>query len=166
MIKLIGSGLILLSASLLGFAAATQIKGEKMMLEDLHGALIRIRSELQYRRPSVPELCQLLAQSLSPQTGKIFSRMEAYLVKGLRVRQAFSLALQEHNVQPEVVAIWEDLAESLTRLDTVQLDRVLDVSVSKMAQLCQNANNASRHTMRLCRVFGACLGGTLVILLL
>ena len=161
----LGAVLILAAAGIIGFAMAGNVQRQKRILRDLHGILIRFRAEIHCSRPPLVSLCRLAAKSTHGAVAQSFYLLADELERDKDVLNAFDQAMQRLAVSDDVKKIWSDVANSFTRFDSEQLERILDNAVLQMERLIKHTDQTSVQTARLCRVIGVCVGIVVVILL-
>lgn len=165
--RIIGAILVVLSSSAVGFSIVNwQKEDQKALMQLIHG-LEFMACELEFRLPSLPELCALTAAQLTGSTREFFLAMEMELQKNTAVdvygcvcRAADSVEKMPDSVKRNLLL----LGRTLGRFDLAgQLS-----GIESVRELCkrdlEGMQNNQDVRFRAYRTLGICAGIALVIL--
>ena len=165
--RIIGAILVVLSSSAVGFSIAAAHRNEAKTLMQLIRALDFMSCELEFRLPSLPELCCLTALQVTGPMRELFKSLEKELQLQVSsdVYSCMTAALQQTDKLPESAKRnLLLLGKTLGRFDlTGQLS-----GIASVIQLCRRDLDGllSNQDVRLrsYRTLGICAGVALVIL--
>lgn len=165
--RIIGAILVVLSSSAVGFSMVTRQKQEQNALLQLIRGLEFMACELEFRMPSLPELCNLTAFQLVGPIRKFYVLLEAELEKKTSndVYGCVCSAVEKVDKMPENVK--QNLllmGRTLGRFDlTGQLS-----GIASVRELCkrdlEGLQSNQEIRFRAYRTLGICAGIALVIL--
>ena len=165
--RIIGAILVIVSTSAVGFSIAASHRREANALMQLIRALEFMSCELEFRLPSLPDLCRLTAMQVSGPMHQVFAQLEQELQKQMSADaySCMSAVLQKADKLPEAAKRnLLLLGKNLGRFDVAgQLSGIASVT-----QLCRRDLDGllSNQDVRLrsYRTLGICAGVALVIL--
>ena len=167
-LKWIGTAIIVLVCGGFGFRIAAVHRQKVSELHQLLSALDLLESELRYRLTPLPDLCCLVASSLSGNIGKVFRALHEELEQQIAPDAGccMNVAVSVANLSVISIQLLKDLGRTLGRFDLegqVQgIEAVRKETLSALEQLVKDQDARLRSYQTL----GLCAGAALAILLL
>lgn len=171
MLKLLGSFLLMIGATALGFGAASQLKTRVAVLRSLTEALGQMERELSFRLTPMPELMARLARSAPAPADLLFARCrdEMDSLGDRSFGQLWREAMDQEPdlmLEPQARQIMDGLGEVLGRYDgDGQRDALRTASV-ELEDCLRRAESDRDRLGRVYAALGMGAGALLVILLL
>lgn len=167
-VKFIGTAIVIFGCGGFGFHAALHHGRQVRQLRQLLTVLDLIQSELEYRRPPLPELCRLAGISSAGVIGDIFECLARELDRQIAPDAGCCMAavLSSLDICPALAGLLWDLGKTLGRFDLQgQIRGIEAVRRAANRELDKlTANQESRQ--RAYQTLGLCAGAALAILLI
>lgn len=170
MLKTVGAALVMVSCAGLGFRIARDFRERPRQLIALMHAVRLLQSEIEYSVTPLPAaLRRVAARSVSPIRVLFETAAEQLSVDGSTAMEAFAVGIDRcrlatalRTVDLEVIA---EFSNTLGRWDRVHQSQEIEVALSRLGALEQEAQEARRKNERLWQYLGILTGVLLVILL-
>ena len=168
-IKWAGALLVLIGSGGVGILMASSIRKEWQLLQRLHGILLYISCELNYRQTLLPQIFAEVGEKESGILGLFFRNAAAELEKGTHSEAYFGvLAAMERtgefpdSVKQILIALGRCIGTFDLEGQLLQLRGVLGQTEEKLADL----KSHKEVRMRNCQTLGFCAGAVLAIMMI
>ena len=169
MMKFLGALLILLACGGTGFMMVASHRNQERTLKQLLRALEHMRNELQYRMPSLPELCSKASQVCTGCVGDILKEMSLELEKQMIPNASacmYAVLNKQSNLPARSRECMVQLGECLGCFDLPgQLQGLMSVQKCAEYELEQLRRNQDVR-LRSYQTLGLCAGAALIVLFL
>lgn len=172
MLKLIGSLIVIISASLIGFSYATIYSQRVKHIRDIQYALNMLESEIIYTATPLIEALYSIASKSSENVAKLFTKM-AELLKDKRIDsvfgafdEAYKQTKSELFFEKEEVDIIASFMQSLGNSDIEGQKKNFNITIKKLEGFEKKADEMKAKNEKLFRYLGVCSGVLIVIILI
>lgn len=171
MLKILGLGLIVGSASAVGFGFAANVRRQAQQLALLHQALGQMKSELLYRMTPLPELMQRLGADTGDALGQAFSccaqQLRAHRTGTVQQAMQYALDTTPHLALTGAARrALLGLCVTLGRFDVEGQCRAVDLAASRVAAELEQMEQGRAARCRSYRTLGICAGLAVAVILL
>lgn len=170
MIKLLGAGLVVSAASMVGIRMALAVRREESILRQFQNSLEIISCEVGGKLTPVPDLCKLLAAVLTAPLADVYReaarRFEMQL--DANTEQVFCAILKtwQDNLPASVYQLLQQLGQNLGQFDApeqLQMIQALQIQTKHILAQMQEEKGARCRSYE---VLGVCAGCALAIILI
>ncbi|EDS77917.1 stage III sporulation protein SpoIIIAB [Clostridium massiliodielmoense] len=170
--KILGSILVLVSSSLLGFIYGENLKKRFFQLEEMEQALYQLKNEIVYTHNSLPDIFMSVGSKGTKPIGDIFKRVSNLLYEHQveSVHEGFKKALSENkkqlNLKKYDIDILLNLSKSLGESDIEGQQNILTLTIRNIKSQLDSAKNVMEKNIKMYRYLGFSFGAILVIMML
>lgn len=167
-VKFIGTAIVIMGCGGFGFYAAMHHRRKVRQLRQLLTILDFMHSELEYRRPPLPELCRLAGNGSLGSVGAVFERLACELDRQIAPDAGCCMAvvLSSLDIWSGLSELLRDLGETLGRFDLQGQIRGIDAVRRDTNRELDKLTVNQDGRLRAYQTLGLCAGAALAILLI
>ncbi|WP_067617626.1 hypothetical protein [Alicyclobacillus acidiphilus] len=170
MLRLVGSLLVLMSTTAIGFRMAAAYRERPREIRRLLTALNHLQAEIEFQARPLPKALTEVGHRGEGTSGKLFLAAAEHLRQdGSNVGQAFSSAISDvlgqSALRPSDLEPVQAIANSLSTMDARHLRSQFGLAADTLSQAEEDAREEAAKTARLWQYLGILAGVMLVILL-
>ncbi|MCF8563584.1 stage III sporulation protein AB [Alicyclobacillus tolerans] len=170
MIRLVGSALLLVSTTGIGFRVAREFRERPRQIRGLMHGLRVLQTEIEYSATPLPQALNTVAKRTpSPVNGLFAGMAEELQVNDLPVSEVFHLGVKSHRENlalknPECEVL-EEFGKTLGLSDRMHQGQQLQAALAQLEHIEREARDLQLRNERLWQYLGILMGLLLVILL-
>lgn len=170
--KVLGSVLVLISSSLLGFIYGENLKRRFLQLEEIEQALYQLKNEIVYTQNSLPDIFMSVGSKGTNPIGNILKKVSCLLYehKVESVHEGFKKVLNENkkqlNLKKYDIEILLNLSKSLGESDIEGQQNIINLSIRNIKTQLDDAKSVMKKNVKMYRYLGFSFGAILVIMIL
>lgn len=169
MMRMIGSALVLLASTLLGFQVARSYRDRPKQISKLIEAIGMLRTEIEFNLTPLPEALTRVAEKSAKPFNGMFTTIAHSLSDGVSVREAFHGAIEgtraDSALQSGDFLVVEDFALTLGTSDLLHQRQQLDNCLTRLQSLGNQADAERQKNERMWQFLGVLFGLFVVVVL-
>lgn len=172
MIKILGSIVILISSTLIGFYYGTTFKKRVSELNEIHRSLQQLKNQMEYAYMPLPQIFYDLSEKSIYPINDVFKDISTILYSNEvntvyeAFKKAFSSKKDTLNLNANDMNIILDFAKTLGESDIEGQKGMLDLTTNNIKKQIEMATNIMYKNVKMCRCLGFALGAAVVIILI
>ncbi|WP_125152252.1 stage III sporulation protein SpoIIIAB [Clostridium rectalis] len=170
MLKVIGSLMVILSCSIIGFLYGEKFKRRTSQLKELERSIHQLQNEVIYTHTALPEVLHNVYLKSNSTVGKVFEDVSKMLflndVDNVYdgFYKAFNDSLECISLKKEDVDVILNLAKTLGESDVEGQNRMFSLTIENIKKQISNAEVLMHKNVKMYRYLGFTLGATIVIM--
>ena len=172
MIKIIGSLMIIIASSLVGFMFSCNLRKRANQLSELQNSLLQLQNEIMFTHTPLPEAFLKVAAKSKPPISELFSYVGDKLLSNSvdSVYDAFNSAFKVldgyFNIKNEDIDLLMDLAKSLGGSDIQGHKKIFSLIDNNLTKRLEEANYQIVKNSKMYNYLGFSFGAVVVIMLI
>ena len=172
MLKLVGSFMILTSASLIGYLYGENLKKRVIHLKELEGAIYHLKNEISYGHVLLQDGFVTVAEKTKSPVNKIFYSVSHSLKKHEcdSVYDGFIKAFEENKESLELtmedIGIFLSLAKTLGEINLKGQEEMFELTIANLEKAIKDAEQSLEKNLKMYRYLGFTIGAMVVIVLI
>lgn len=168
--RLIGSALVVVASTAIGFAIAKGYRERPRQLRLLIEALRLLRAEIEFTATPLPQALRRVARQIAKPVGTLFEQAALALTEtdttvAGALLAGYEWVRRKSYLQPADVETLATFARTLGTSDSVHQSQQFDATLAQLEGLERKAGDAKQKYERLAQYIGV-LGGLFVVILL
>lgn len=171
MLKILGSLIIILSFTYIGFSYGDDLKVRLTQLQEFQKGLYLLKNQIIYTYTSLPEAFEYISIKSQGEVKNIFKNISELLYdnKVKDVHDAFKITIEKHKnlkLKREDIDILFNLSKSLGKSDLEGQKSILLFTIDNLQKQVEDAEKVMKKNTKMYRYLGFSIGCMLVIMLL
>ncbi|WP_291562071.1 MULTISPECIES: stage III sporulation protein SpoIIIAB [unclassified Clostridium] len=172
MLKLVGSFMILISASLIGYLYGENLKKRVIHLRELEGAIYHLKNEISYSHALLQDGLITVAEKTKSPVNKVFYSVSNMLRKHEcdSVYEAFIKSFEDNKESLELtkedIGIFLSLAKTLGEISLEGQEEMFKLTIINLEKAIKNAEQSLEKNLKMYRYLGFTIGAMVVIVLI